>query len=136
MKIWVIKQSTMTRYFILAASFSLLFSFNFTSVNANEKHATENVVSNNTESGNATKSSADNHGKTLPVSQDAKSPMPVEKHQSHTPTMDETPHIHRFHKERVKKIKKHHSKLWFLGMLLLTLCQVSLLVIAYLHVIH
>jgi hypothetical protein len=53
-----------------------------------------------------------------------------------TPQMDEVAHIHKFHKERVKKMKKHHSKYWFLSKLILVLCHLSILVIAYLHITH
>ena len=52
------------------------------------------------------------------------------------PHMEEIPHIHRYHKERVKKVKQHHSKLWFLSQFIVVICQVSLLVIAYLHIVH
>jgi len=52
------------------------------------------------------------------------------------PHMEELPHIHRYHKERVKKIRQHHGKLWFLGQLLVVLCHLSLLLIAYMHLVH
>ena len=50
--------------------------------------------------------------------------------------MDELPHIHKFHKERVKKVKKHHSKLWFISQFILVLCHISILLIAFMHVTH
>ena len=53
-----------------------------------------------------------------------------------SPQMDELPHIHKFHKERVKKIKKHHGKFWLLSQLLLVLCHISILLIAFMHVVH
>lgn len=55
---------------------------------------------------------------------------------AHVPHMEELPHIHRYHKERVKKITQHHTKFWFLGQLVVVVCQLTLLFIAYLHVIH
>lgn len=55
---------------------------------------------------------------------------------THTPQMDELAHMHKFHKERVKKIKKHHSKFWILSKLILILCHISILIIAYLHATH
>lgn len=55
---------------------------------------------------------------------------------AHVPHMEELPHIHRFHKERVKNIKKHHSKLWFLSQALIVLCHLSILVIGFLHATH
>lgn len=73
-------------------------------------------------------------GKHIPVQEDAHSKSPNGK--IHTPHSEELPHIHKFHKERVKKIKKHNNKLWLLGKLLLALCHISILTIAYLHVIH
>lgn len=53
-----------------------------------------------------------------------------------TPQMDEVAHIHKFHKERVKKIKKHHNKFWILSKIILVICHLSVLVIAFLHVTH
>ena len=65
---------------------------------------------------------------------------PSESKESHgkamSPQMDELPHIHKFHKERVKKIKKHHGKFWMLSQVLLVLCHLSILVIAFMHVVH
>ena len=49
---------------------------------------------------------------------------------------DELAHIHHFHKERVKKIKRHHKKYWMLSKLLLILCHLVLLICAYLHLAH
>ena len=73
-------------------------------------------------------------GKQAPVSQEAHSNVPHGK--SHTPQSEELPHIHKFHKERVKKIRKHHGKYWLLSQLLLFLCHASVLYISYLHVVH
>jgi hypothetical protein len=58
----------------------------------------------------------------------------LEKHQK--PVTEELAHIHHFHKERVKKIKRHHKKYWALSKLILILCHLALLVIAYLHLSH
>ncbi len=52
-----------------------------------------------------------------------------------TPQMEELPHIHRYHRERVKK-QVHHGKLWFLARALVVICHLSLLWIAYLHLTH
>lgn len=60
----------------------------------------------------------------------------VPQHKSSVPQMEELPHIHKFHKERVKKVKKHHSKLWVISQLILILCHISMLVIAFLHATH
>jgi hypothetical protein len=52
------------------------------------------------------------------------------------PHMEELPHIHRFHKERVKKMKQHHGKCWVLSQAILVVCHLSMLYIAYLHLTH
>jgi hypothetical protein len=52
------------------------------------------------------------------------------------PHMEEIPHIHRYHRERVKKVKYHHSKLWLLSQALVVICNLSLLWIAYMHLTH
>ncbi len=54
----------------------------------------------------------------------------------HAPHMEELPHIHKFHKERVKKMKKHHGKYWLLSQVILALCHISILIIGYLHATH
>ena len=68
-------------------------------------------------------------------------PMNMEDHEnsprsnSHTPAMDETPHIHHFHKQRIRKIRKHHGKFWILSQLLLVVCHLTILYIGYLHLV-
>ena len=126
----------MTRYFIFTACFFLLFSLGNLDAKVNDQSAVAITQTDMPETGNTGKGMADNHGKALPVPQGTKSHLPAEKGHSHTPTMDETAHIHRFHKERVKKIKKHHSKFWLLSKLILIVCHISILVIAYLHATH
>jgi len=63
---------------------------------------------------------------------------PVVPHGGKTeaPKSEELAHIHHFHKERVKKMKRHHEKFWFLSKLLLVICHLLLLFVAYLHVTH
>ena len=68
----------------------------------------------------------------VPVTKTVPPLHPEEK--GHTPKLEELPHIHHFHKERVKKIKRHHKKCWTLSMLLLVLCHISILIMAYMHV--
>jgi len=53
-----------------------------------------------------------------------------------TPHFEELPHIHHFHKERVKKIRRHRQKCWLLTKLVLVLCHLSILWIGYLHLVH
>ena len=62
-------------------------------------------------------------------------PEPVEE-KGHSPKTEELPHIHHFHKERVKKVKRHHKKCWALSMILLVLCHIAILAMAYIHVAH
>jgi hypothetical protein len=57
-------------------------------------------------------------------------------HKMHLPVMEELPKVHRFHKERVKKLKKHHKKCWISAKLLLVVCHVALLVCAFMHATH
>jgi len=80
------------------------------------------------------KSGHDAPGKQAPASQDDHHKAPHGK--SHAPHSEELPHIHKFHKERVKKITKHHGKCWFLSQALLLICHVAVLYISYLHVVH
>lgn len=54
----------------------------------------------------------------------------------HVPEMEELAKIHRFHRERVKKIKKHHHKAWISAKLLLIICHLAILICAFLHVTH
>jgi anti-sigma28 factor (negative regulator of flagellin synthesis) len=70
-------------------------------------------------------------GKHTASNDDAHSKAPHGK--AHAPHSEELPHIHRFHKERVKKIKKHHGKCWFLSQVLLFICHAAILYISYLH---
>ncbi len=73
-------------------------------------------------------------GKKAPVFPE---PYPKVPHgKAHIPHIEELPHIHKFHKERMKKIKKHHGKYWLLSQVLLALCHLSILVIGYLHATH
>jgi hypothetical protein len=49
---------------------------------------------------------------------------------------EELAHIHHFHKERVKKLKRHHEKFWMLSKIILVLCHLGLLVCAFLHLVN
>ncbi len=72
--------------------------------------------------------------KNVPLLPASHSNHPIEK--AHAPAIDELPHIHHFHKDRIKKIKKHHGKLWLISQILLILCHLSILIIGYLHATH
>lgn len=66
----------------------------------------------------------------------AKSHMPVEKSHSQVPTWDELAHIHHFHHDRLKKVKRHFKKSVFLSKLLLFICHAAVLYISFLHLTH
>ena len=114
--------------FILVVIFSLFSQFAFAAADA---------VSTPVEKGYI-----DGHSK-QPASHSGTSNMPVfpaphpkaPHGKMHTPQMDELAHMHKFHKERVKKAK-HQGKYWLLSKILLVLCHLSILVIAYLHATH
>jgi len=59
---------------------------------------------------------------------------PAEK--PHLLKTEELAHIHHFHKERIKKEKYHHKAAYSLAKLILIVCHISLLVVAYLHLCH
>lgn len=54
----------------------------------------------------------------------------------HPTKSDELPGIHHFHKERISKVKRHHKKFWILSKLLLILCHLALLILAYVHTVE
>jgi hypothetical protein len=57
-------------------------------------------------------------------------------HKMHSPAMEELPKIHRFHRERVKKVNKHQKKVWLSVKVLLIICHAALLICAFLHATH
>lgn len=126
----------MTRNFIFITIFSgLIFAtqqVGFAKGNKrNEQMITVKPISTNAiQNGVSNSSQAVNHEPAT------KSKIPGEGHHSKAPKIDETPHIHRFHKERVKKVSKHHTKLWYLSKMLIVICQISLLVIGFMHMMH
>ena len=93
-------------------------------VSASVGHSKETVVTIPAETSST--------GMQLPVMPAARQEQPVKK--PHLLKMEELAHIHHFHKERVKKMKRHHKKCWTLSKILLILCHIALLVIAYMHV--
>jgi hypothetical protein len=58
------------------------------------------------------------------------------EHKIHLLKIEELAKIHRFHKERVKKIKRHHHKYWTLAKAILVVCHLALLISAFLHLTH
>ena len=65
-------------------------------------------------------------------------PAPVKEKEEKTtpPKIEELAHIHHFHKERVKKMKRHHKKFWLLSKLLLAICHLLILALAFIHLTH
>jgi hypothetical protein len=142
MKIWVIKHFYMTRIFICSI-LVLAICGNSTNSWAGlvTKTSVEVIGHSNGDDKAPLKSSAD-----IPVKTSTDIPIknvplkganePVEKGHGQSHTMDETPHIHHFHKHRVKKLKRHHKKCWFVSQAIIIICQVVLLVLAFMHVAH
>ena len=54
----------------------------------------------------------------------------------HLSKIEELGKIHRFHKERVRKAKKHSGKYWLAIKILLVCCHVALLIHAFMHLTH
>lgn len=54
----------------------------------------------------------------------------------HLSRIDELGKVHRFHKNRVKKAKKHGEKFWFMIKLVLVACHIALLIHAFMHLTH
>ena len=126
----------MTRYFFISIFLLALFATSSNNVYAKSfKHTRITVATNSTRE--------QNEQKALPVqaaapktSTRATAPEETPEHKAHGPKMEEVPHIHHFHKERVKRSKRHHKKIWTMSKLLLLLCHIALLVMAYTHAAH
>jgi len=125
----------MTRFILISSFFLAMFSFASFTASASNKKSSTVTVNDSKETGNSNNSvpvSASNSVPNAPVTKTVPPVHPEEK--GHTPKIDELPHIHHFHKERVKKVKRHHKKVWTISMLLLVLCHISILIMAYMHV--
>ena len=126
----------MTRYFFISILLLALFATCSNNVYAkNYKHTRTTVAT--------TTSRNEKEQKALPVqatapksSTRATAPEDASEHKAHGPKLEEVPHIHHFHKERVRRSKRHHKKFWALSKLLLLLCHVALLMMAYMHAAH
>lgn len=127
----------MTRIIFISIFFlAMMFRTSFTASATTRKSNTIVSVSNDGTDHTASKEPVSSQ-KSLPVVPSTKT-VPHESHEEkgHAPKTEELPHIHRFHKERVKKVKRHHKKYWFLGMLLVVICHAAILFMAYMHAIH
>ena len=126
----------MTRYFFI--SILLLALFATSSNNAYAKVAKHTRITVTTNS-----AKDQNEQRALPVqastpktSTRATAPEEAPENKAHGPKLEEVPHIHHFHKERVQKSMRHHKKFWALSKLLLLLCHIALLMMAYMHAAH
>jgi hypothetical protein len=77
----------------------------------------------------------ENHDLPIPVLPAAHAPK-GQGHKSEAKHLEELAHIHHFHKERVKKLKRHHKKVWAMSKFIIILCHLLLLIVAYMHVAH
>jgi hypothetical protein len=109
--------------------FALLMAKPITTLAGSEKQ-TGHIVNNH---------SAEETGKaanTGHIPMGTKSAPAGEKAHSHVPSWDELAHIHHFHKNRLKKVRKHYSKCVFISKLLLFITHAAILFVSYLHVTH
>ncbi len=119
----------MKRYIISSVFFLAMTSMASFTASAGTKKSSSVTVSDTKQT---EPHSASEPLKQAPATKTVPPAAPHEK--AHAPKLEELPHIHHYHKERVKKVKRHHKKCWVLSMVLLVLCQVALLVIAYMHI--
>ena len=126
----------MTRYFFISILLLALFATSSNNAYAKRiKHTRITVTTNSTND--------QNEQKALPVSATTpKTSTPTTssentaEHKGQGLRMEEVPHIHHFHKERVKKSKRHHKKFWILSKLLILICHIAMIVLAYTHAAH
>ena len=125
----------MTRFFLISSFFlAMVLTTSFKTSASNSKSSVAKTHSNK-------KVKSKENSTSFPISKTTpKIPVtktvPVEpaEEKAHSTKTEELPHIHHFHKERVKKVKRHHKKIWTISMLILVLCHISILIMAYLHV--
>lgn len=125
----------MTRY----SSFSILFLAIALMVSSDVMAATKSeliAAANHLQLAATTETSSE-----TPAPDASKHKLPAtrpEEHEkkTHIQKTEETAHIHHFHKERVKKIKRHHKKFWVISKIILILCHLVLLYCAFLHLTH
>ncbi|HRE39273.1 MAG TPA: hypothetical protein PK977_09830 [Chitinophagaceae bacterium] len=120
----------MTRYFIFTTMlFALLMAKPITTLAGTQQQSGH--IATNHHSDDPGKAANTGH---LPMG--AKQHPGGEKAHSHVPSWDELAHIHHFHKNRLKKVRRHYSKCVFFSKLLLIICHAAILFVSYLHVTH
>lgn len=124
----------MTRQIFLNILLVAFFATAFTSFNS---HAfAGNSAIQNREDLSFISASAQEGSPVEPVSMPGSLGLKPPVHKMQLPVTEELPKVHRFHRERVKKLKKHHKKCWVSAKLLLLVCHVALLVCAFMHATH
>lgn len=125
----------MTRFLTISIFFLALISVtSFTAAARTNKSASVTLIDIK-ENGSVPVSEPISTSKSIPQVPVTKTVPPLHpEEKSHTPKLEELPHIHHFHKDRVKKVKRHHKKYWALSMVILVLCHISILIMAYMHV--
>ena len=125
----------MTRFFLISSFFLAMVLT--TSFKASANNSKSSVVKKHINKRIKTKETSTSFpvSKTTPKMPAPKT-VPVEpvEEKGHSSRTEELPHIHHFHKERVKKNKRHHKKIWTISMLILVLCHISILIMAFMHV--
>lgn len=125
----------MTQKTLSSLIFTIAFSLSSFAVLANSHSTKTETEQTSKEVKTTANADHSDEAKKIPVSaSDSHSKAPHGK--TNAPHMEELPHIHKYHRERVKKIKKHHTKLWILSQALVVICNLSILVIGYLHLTH
>ena len=125
----------MTQKFILLIIFTTFFSTGSANTEASTHHAIVTSVQDETPVQMNEKNSSEQQSK--PVSPVIPAtPLETPHNKPALPHADEEPHIHRYHKERIKKMKQHQGKCWMFGNFLVIVCQLSLLMISFMHLMH
>lgn len=126
----------MTRFIFISILFQVIISLNSYIASAGIKKSNSVTISDISHSEND-HSAKEPVSKTVPFLPATKSMPPMHtEEKAHSAKVEELPHIHHFHKERLKKIKRHHQKCWTLSKVLLVLCHIAILLMAYSHVTH
>jgi hypothetical protein len=125
----------MTRFILISSFFLAMFSVASFTASANIEKSSSVTERVTKETGSGNNSEPVSTSKTVPIVPVTNTVPPLHpEEKGHNPKIDELPHIHHFHKERVKKVKRHHKKVWTISMLILVLCHISILIMAYMHV--
>lgn len=126
----------MTRYFFISILLLALFAISSNNVFAKSYKHTRTAVATNSTKEQTEQKALPVQATTPKTSSRANSTEDAPEHKGHGLRGEEIPHIHHFHKERVKKSKRHHKKLWILSKALLLLCHIALMMLAYTHMAH